>query len=136
MIQFSLPCPIDGPVELSILDIASIVIHDEDAVDVVFRCPLCHGEIKVSAQVPHMLLASLNEAVAADEVTGERRMKLTPIVDEADDLPALPALPALPRHEPDPLEQERISRYVEYFRRQLDAMPSVEAMLEELDEDR
>ncbi|HEX9092497.1 MAG TPA: hypothetical protein VF902_00810 [Coriobacteriia bacterium] len=128
--QFSVVCSVDGPVDVSVSDIASIVVRGEDIVDVVFECPRCGGDIRVTAQVPHMLMASLDEVIVVDESTGERRLRVTAVL-EGDDRPVAGGS-ALPEAA-DPAEQERIARYCEYFRRQLESIGTVEAMLEEID---
>jgi hypothetical protein len=125
--EFSVMCPNHGQVDVSIADIASVVVRDGDRVDVVFECPRCGADIGVSARVPRMLLATLEEAVVVDEATGEAHVRLAAVLSQGAG--AEPAPPSAP----DPEEQERIERYCEYFRRQLASTVTVEAMLGEID---
>jgi len=129
--EFTVVCPVDGPVDVDVTDIASIVVRGEDNVDVVFACPRCGTDIRITAQVPRMLLASLDEVVVVDETTGERRLQVTAVVEASKEAPA--TTPAPVQEITDPAEQERIARYCEYFRRQLESAGTVDAMLEEID---
>lgn len=125
--EFSVMCPNHGQVDVSIADIASVVVRDGDRVDVVFECPRCGAEIGVSARVPRMLLSSLEEAVVVDETTGEAHVRIEAVMSpEADAGSATPPMR-------DPEEQERIERYCEYFRRQLASTVTVDAILSEID---
>jgi hypothetical protein len=128
MMGFSLVCPVDGPVDVTISDITSIVVRGGDDVDVVFECPRCGAAIQVNAKVPRVLLASLDEVVVADEENGEIRVKVSAVLHEAGQGASVG-----PDAQPDAADQERIERYCEYFRRQLEAARSAEAMLEEID---
>lgn len=125
--EFSVMCPNHGQVDVSIADIASVVVRDGDRVDVVFECPRCGAEIGVSARVPRMLLSTLEEAVVIDEATGEAHVRIEAMLSPDAEVES-PEPSA-----PDPVEQERIERYCEYFRRQLASTVTVEAMLGEID---
>lgn len=124
--RFSVECPVDGQVAVGISDISSVIVREGDMVDVVFECPRCGARIRVSAQVPRALLSSLEEAMLQDDVTGERRLHLVAasVGDHA-------------RHEAPPIgdsvDQARIDSYCEYFRRQLESVSTVEAILSEID---
>ena len=124
--RFSVECPVDGQVAVGISDISSVIVREGDMVDVTFECPRCGARIHVTAQVPRALLSSLEEAMLQDDVTGERRLQ---IVAASIDGHARPETPAVD----DGLEQARIDSYCEYFRRQLEAVSTVEAILSEID---
>src|ERR1035437_1618887 len=60
--EFSIWCPTDGTVEVSLDDVDSIVVRSGSDVEVVFVCPVCGERITFAAQVPHALLAGLDDA--------------------------------------------------------------------------
>lgn len=131
MMVFSVICPTDGSVEVGLEDIDSIIVRDEDNVEVLFTCPVCGGNISVSAQVPRVLLTALEDSWhAVDEDGAQRRLRftMTPVAT-----PGEAPEPVKPR---TPEEEERLERYVEYFRRQLEAAASADAILAEIDGDR
>jgi hypothetical protein len=61
--EFSIECPTDGEVRVGLQNVVSIVVRGPDALEVVFGCPVCGAELRVMAQVPRMLLATLEDAV-------------------------------------------------------------------------
>jgi hypothetical protein len=127
---FSVPCPNDGAVDVGLEDIESIVVRDEDNVEVLFTCPQCGGRISVSAQVPHVLLAALEEVwTGTEEDEMERAVRFTAVISEVVEEPV--HVIEVPEVSED--DAERIERYCEYFRRQLQHAPSVDAMLAEID---
>lgn len=125
---FSIPCPTDGAVEVGLEDIESIVVRDEDNVEVLFTCPRCGGRISISAQVPHVLLSALEDVWSPmdEDEAAERTLRFSAVVTEVCDEPA-GSLDASPE------ERERIERYCEYFRRQLADAVDVDAVLAEID---
>lgn len=126
---FSVICPTDGSVDVGLEDIDSIVVRDEDHVEVLFTCPVCGGGISVSAQVPRVLLTALEDSwQTVDEDGAQRRLRFTMTATDLSEPHDLPELSA-----PSPEEEEKAERYVEYFRRQLRAASSVEAVLAEID---
>jgi hypothetical protein len=138
--EFSIECPTDGEVRVGLQNVVSIVVRGSDALEVVFGCPVCGAELRVMAQVPRMLLATLEDAVVVDERTGEHTISVAGLIERglipAEAAEALAAemtgAVAAPRPEPE-VDQERIERYVEYFRRQLAAAQSADAILTEID---
>ena len=136
--EFSIMCPNHGPVDVGLQNIASIVVRGDESLEVVFTCPTCGTELHVIAQVPKMLLATLEDAVVIDEATGEhtvsieglvRRGLLPPeAVEQAVVAKQAPPAPPVPK-----VDEATIDRYVEYFRRQLAATGNVDAMLTEID---
>jgi hypothetical protein len=138
--EFSIECPTDGEVRVGLQNVVSIVVRGSDALEVVFGCPVCGAELRVMAQVPRMLLATLEDAVVVDERTGEHTISVAGLIErglipaEAAEVLAgeMTGAVAAPRPEPE-VDQERIERYVEYFRRQLAAAQSADAILTEID---
>ncbi len=119
--EFTISCPIDGPVEVGLEDIDTVVLREEDHADITFVCPHCGSEITVTAIVPAFLMAAIEamaddpEAVAADGLvvlTGED------YVDGGRD--------------PD-VQDPRVDAYCEYFRRQLMQTECVEDAIAEID---
>ena len=58
--EFSIVCPNDGTVEVSLEDVSSIVFHGFESVDVVFTCPRCGTEVGMTAKIPNMLITTLD----------------------------------------------------------------------------
>lgn len=128
--EFTMMCPHDGPVDVGLEDVASVVVRDDDSLEVVFTCPRCGAELRVLAQVPRMLLAMLEDAVVVDEETGKRVVSVEGLAARG----LLP--PGVVVGRPDPRQSgddANIDRYCEYFRRQLASVDSVDAMLAEID---
>jgi hypothetical protein len=129
--EFSMMCPNDGVVDVGLENVASIVVRDDETLEVVFACPRCGADLKVLAQVPKMLLATLEDAVVVDEATGEHTVSIEGLVRRGL-LP--PEVTENARRAPEPqADDAMIDRYCEYFRRQLATTGSVEAMLAEID---
>src|SRR5665648_344256 len=106
-VEFSLICPIDGRVELSLEDISAVAFRDPESVDVMFTCPQCGHALHVSIHVPNMLMAVLEIARAVE--AGEDPET------EAAEPPATSGESARER-----MVRERLQEsYCEYFRRQL-----------------
>jgi hypothetical protein len=133
--EFSIVCPNDGTVEVSLEDVSSIVFHGFESVDVVFTCPRCGTEVDMSAKIPNMLITTLDlsemleRSLEGDETVAE----IVEIVAQDDSVEA--DAPA-PQYKAAPLtqdEEERIERYCEYFRRQLAGCDTVERFLSEVD---
>ncbi|PKQ20403.1 MAG: hypothetical protein CVT66_05385 [Actinobacteria bacterium HGW-Actinobacteria-6] len=120
--EFSLICPNDGQVELSLEDISAVAFRDQETVEVAFVCPKCGDILRASLRVPNMLAAAMELARFAEEesvVDGEARAYAFGFVSE----------PGESRTERDRLEES----YCEYFRRQLAHVECVEDLLAEID---
>ncbi len=126
---FSIICPNDGNIDVGLEDIESIIVRDEDSVEVLFKCPRCGGEISVSAQVPRVLLSALEDVWSpVEENEGdERHLRFTAVVADLHG--------DVTTQEPETSAQdaERIERYVEYFHRQLESAESADAVIAEID---
>lgn len=130
--EFSLICPQDGRVELSLEDIYSVVLRDPESCDIFFSCPKCGDTLKASVKVPNMLMAALELARFAENDEGDDREDdgypmpdvQFEIVDSDD--------PGIEESPGERIERERVEEsYCEYFRRQLSRVESVEDLLAE-----
>ncbi|MDO8964892.1 MAG: hypothetical protein Q7W30_10445 [Coriobacteriia bacterium] len=119
--EFSIWCPSDGSVEVGLEDIDSIVVRSGSDVEVMFICPRCGARVTMSAQVPHALLATLDEAWV--QIDGAEPHLIT-LRRDASSVPQV-----MRTADTD----ERIESYCEYFRRELDGVCSLDDMLTEID---
>jgi hypothetical protein len=128
--EFTMVCPHDGPIDVGLEDVASVVLRGEESLEVVFACPRCGADLRVLAQVPRMLLAMLEDAVVVDEETGERVVSVEGLAARG----LLPPEMVVDRPAPRPSgDDPSIDRHCEYFRRQLASVDSADAMLAEID---
>jgi len=119
--EFTISCPIDGPVEVGLEDIDTVVLREEDHADITFLCPHCGSEITVTAIVPAFLMAAI-EAMADDpEATTADGLVVLTSEDYGGD--------ALQHDHEDP----RVDAYCEYFRRQLMQIECAEDAIAEID---
>jgi len=119
--EFTITCPIDGPIDVGFEDIDTVVLRERDRADITFSCPHCGSEITVTAVIPSFLLAAI-QALAED--------------DGSSGVDGLVALSSECDVEDDPAVVQtdgRIESYCEYFRRQLAGIDSVEAAVAEMD---
>ena len=121
--EFTITCPIDGPVTVSLEDIDTVVLREPERADITFVCPHCGTEITVSAVVPSFLMAAI-EALAEDgDTTGGPFAGMFQAADETrDEFVAVPSAV-------DPVTEA----YCEYFRRQLAHIDCVDDVLHEID---
>ncbi len=121
-VQFVIECPVDGPVEVSLEDIDTVVLREPENADIVFACPSCGLEIEVTVRVPSFLLSAMESL--AEEAGGH----MAPVT-------GMMAL-SVEFEGHDGLDQDHEEAYCEYFRRQLDAVGCVEDVLHEIDSER
>lgn len=120
--DFQVICPNDGPVEVGLESISTIILRGFESVIIIFVCPRCGSEINVALQLPDLF-------VAAVELDGDG-----PMAFDDDLFDYAPLGRRAERVEPPtPVEQRRIDRYCEYFRRQLASADDVDAALAEID---
>lgn len=119
--QFMITCPVDGPIEVSLEDVDTVVLREPEQAEVVFACPECGTEVSVFVQIPSFLMAAI-EAMAEDG--GGSVAPLAGIVALATDAEVLDHLPVE--------DENRIEAYCEYFRRQLDDVSGVDDVLREI----
>ena len=118
--EFSITCPIDGPISVSLEDIDTVVLREPERADITFVCPHCGTEITVSAMVPSFLVAAL-EALAEDNDSAGGAFEGI-FSRSQEDAPSEPLVE-------DPVNDA----YCEYFRRQLASIGDVEDALSEMD---
>jgi hypothetical protein len=106
-LEFTVICPNDGPIEVGLDRISTIVFRGFDSISVVFVCPECGAEIQVGLQTPELPYSG-----GAFERFGD-----SPFAFEVNDPDTL--LPAPRERTLTSAEQELVERYCEYFRRQL-----------------
>ncbi len=121
--EFSLICPNDGAVDLSLEDISAVVLRGPESIDIVFTCPHCGAHIEASLRVPNLLMAAMELAQYAEQASDED-VELRFSKAPADS----PGEHASGQH-PDHL----VDAYCEYFRRQLTRVECVEDLLAEID---
>ena len=68
--EFTITCPIDGPVTVSLEDIDTVVLREAERADITFVCPHCGTEITVSAVVPSFLMAAIEALAEEGDSTG------------------------------------------------------------------
>lgn len=120
--RFTVWCAVDGAVEVSIDDITTVIVRSGSDVEVAFTCPVCGAPIAVRAEVPPGLAGLLGDAWG-DLQSGHAEAWSAPWEREPDEGEA----------SDDSREAKRIDAYVEYFRRELAAVDTVESMVEFLD---
>ena len=121
--EFTITCPIDGPITVSLEDIDTVILRESEHADITFVCPHCGTEITMSAAVPSFLLAAI-EALAEEGDSGSGPFSGVVEVVVGDSNAATEAVPV-----DDPVADA----YCEYFRRQLEHIDSVEDVLSEID---
>ena len=119
--EFTITCPVDGPVDVGLEDIDTVVLRESDRADITFSCPHCGSEITVAAIVPSFLLAAI-QALAEE---GDPSELGDLVVLQSDD----------GRDEGERVDEDprRIDAYCEYFRRQLSGIDCVEDAVAEID---
>jgi len=134
--EFTITCPIDGPVTVSIEDIDTVVLREPERAEISFVCPECGTLISVEAIVPAFLLNAM-QALAEENDGDVPVARIIALVNEAED--------AINGREQGPVvagpvfterDDPRADAYCEYFRRQLDSIDCVEDVLAEIDADR
>lgn len=122
--EFTIICPVDGPVTVSIEDIETVVLHEPERAEVTFICPDCGTHITVVAAVPSFLLSAI-EALAEDGEAGIPEIRAMIAFASATGLDDSEL--AFEQHDPV------IDAYCEYFHRQLSHVTSVSDALAEMD---
>lgn len=123
--QFVIDCPVDGPIEVSLEDIDTVVLREPEQADIVFTCPSCGTEIGVTVRIPAFLLSAI-ESLA--EETGGYSAPLAGMVALSVEVEGIEA---------DDRELEELAdAYCEYFRRQLASVICVQDALAEIDSER
>ncbi len=123
--QFMITCPVDGPIEVTLEDVDTVVLREPEQAEVIFSCPECGSEVSLMVRIPSFLMAAI-EAMA--EEGGSQVLPIAGIV-------ALATEAGLETGFEEVLEetdQERVDAYCEYFRRQLADVNDVDDILKEI----
>lgn len=123
--EFTITCPVDGPIRVSLEDIDTVVLRDSERADITFVCPHCGSEITVTAVVPSFLLAAIEALAEESEATGGPFSGVVEIVGKGQtDEVSVPA---------QALDDPVVEAYVEYFRRQLSQVECADDAIHEID---
>ena len=120
--EFTITCPVDGAITVSLEDIDTVVLREPERADITFVCPHCGTEITVSAVVPSFLMAAIEALAEESDTTGGPFESMFKVAGETQ--------------EPYPVSQVEdpvADAYCEYFRRQLSHTDCVEDALAEID---
>jgi hypothetical protein len=122
--EFTITCPVDGPITVALEDIDTVMLRDSERADITFVCPQCGTEITVTAVVPSFLLAAMEALAEEGDISGG---PFSGVVEVASD-----------QRTTDPAAESTIDAavadaYCEYFRRQLAHVECVEDALHEID---
>lgn len=124
--QFVITCPIDGPVEVGIEDIDTVVLREREQAEVVFACPECGTEISVEVRIPSFLISAVEAMAGDNEAYAGSLASLMAIAAGSE------VIIEEPRDTQGDDSDPRIEAYCEYFRRQLAEIEDVEDALREL----
>ncbi len=131
--QFVITCPVDGPIEVSLEDIDTVVLREPEQAEVVFACPECGTGITVAVRIPGFLMAAIEAMAAETDSYVAPLASLVALAAEADAREhARGGHRASATSEAPQGGDERIDAYCEYFRRQLAGIDDVEDALREL----
>ena len=125
--EFTITCPVDGPITVSLEDIDTVVLREAERADITFVCPHCGTEILVSAVVPSFLMAAIEALAEEGDTTGGAFAGLFESAEGPTNDSSLVAV--VPD---DPVAEA----YCEYFRRQLAHIHCVDDILAEIDANR
>ena len=120
--QFVVNCPVDGPIEVTLEDVDTVVLREPEQAEVVFACPECGSEISVLVRIPSFLMAAI-EAMGDDDVSN-----MAPLAG----IVALASVDIQASDESSLADDERVEAYCEYFRRQLAGVDCVDDLLREI----
>ena len=120
--DFTIWCPVDGRIDVGVEDIDSVIVRGGSDVEVVFSCPVCGRKISLAAQVPHGLMASLDDGWV--RVDGDDRLITLRRGDAGPGEAGGPGMVPADGH---------VEAYCEYFRRELENADTVDEALTEID---
>jgi hypothetical protein len=129
--EFTLMCPNDGRVDLSLEDITAAVFRGMDSVEVVFGCPHCGTSLRAMLKVPNLMAAASEIARHFEDAQAASGGQGGPENSVESNPPAT--------HDDVELRATREAAgepYCEYFRRQLATVECVEDALAEIDAQR
>lgn len=126
--EFTITCPIDGPVTVTIEDIDTVVLREPERAEISFVCPECGTVVTVEAIIPAFLLSAM-QALAEENEGDVPVSRIVALVSEAEDTFGDGASAPVYEDRENPLADA----YCEYFRRQLDNIECAEDVLAEID---
>lgn len=133
--EFTVTCPIDGPVTVSIEDIDTVVLREPERAEISFVCPECGMLITVEAIVPAFLLSAM-QALAEENDGDVPVSRIVALVGDAEESVFQQPV-ACSEAEADTASgldyDDADDAYCEYFRRQLESIRCVEDVLAEID---
>jgi transcription elongation factor Elf1 len=118
--EFSITCPVDGPITVSLEDIDSVVLRESEQADVTFVCPHCGSEISVTGVVPGLLLDAIHAIADEAKRSAGRSSGMHQRVDRE-------------QRTLSKRRSEVIDAYCEYFRRQLARVESADDAVSEIE---
>ena len=122
--EFTISCPVDGPITVALEDIDTVMLRDSERADITFVCPECGTEITVTAIVPSFLLAAIEALAEEGDANGG---PFSGIIESAPDREAVASSLE------SAMDSAVAEAYCEYFRRQLSHVECVEDALHEID---
>ena len=137
--EFALICPNDGRIELGLEDVSSVMIRDNESIEVAFTCPRCGTSLRATMRVPEVLAAAMElERFVDDYFSDKGAAGLASATSGTERDSHASAADRESEHQPSEADvraaRERAGEaYCEYFRRQLSRVESVEDMLQEID---
>lgn len=126
MMEFMITCPVDGPVEVSLEDVDTVVLREPEQAEIIFACPECGTEVSVMVRIPSFLMAAI-EAMSED--AGGSAAPLASVMAMAVEIERVESDEEETATETD---DETVEAYCEYFRRQLDSVQTVEDAVREI----
>lgn len=122
--EFTITCPVDGPITVALEDIDTVMLRDSERADITFICPECGTEITVTAVVPSFLLAAIEALAEEGEISGGPFSGIIEVAPDSDLSEVTKSSDA---------DSAVTNAYCEYFRRQLAHVECVEDALHEID---
>jgi len=122
--EFTIACPVDGPITVSLEDIETVMLREADRADITFVCPMCGTEITVTAVVPSFLLAAIEALAEENDANGGPFSGIIEVSKEGASADAVLE---------SATDAAVTEAYCEYFRRQLAHVECVEDALHEID---
>ena len=121
--ELMITCPVDGPVEVTLEDIDTVVLREPEQAEIIFACPKCGTEVSMTVRVPSFLMAAI-EAMAEDG--GGRTAPLASMMAFAVEV----EIPEDVESVED--DEDFTDSYCEYFRRQLSDIETVDDIMHEI----
>jgi hypothetical protein len=122
--EFTVTCPVDGPITVALEDIDTVMLRDSERADITFVCPQCGTEITVTAVVPSFLLAAIEALAEEGDINGGTFSGIIEVATGQETGAGV---------RESVTDADVTEAYCEYFRRQLAHVECVEDALHEID---